>query len=339
MRKINRVSAVSISAALAASLALSIPATSKELKFASFVGGPHPMNKFVFAPWTKEVAKLSGGSLTVKMYYGGALGKGGTKQFKRAVDGVADITWALQGYTANLFRKTTLVEFTNVGKDTVDATKRMWKVYGEHLASEYTRVKPLAIWVADAPVIHTKSKPVNSISDLKGMKIRTPSQYQAWMIQALGATPVPMPVTKVYNSLDRGVIDGVLIAASGIKSFKLNEVTKYHVDGINWGYSPFFAVMNKKSYSSLSKKHRDIIDKTTGLAMSVKAAAIYGKAGDKVLQGLRKDNKRSMKSFSASEIKKAHSLISKAEDGIVAKVSKEWIDLKPALSALRGAGS
>jgi TRAP-type C4-dicarboxylate transport system substrate-binding protein len=339
MKKIKLSFGFAMGTALAASFVFAMPSNSKELKFASFVGGPHPMNKFVFAPWTKEVAKMSGGTLTVKMYYGGALGKGGTKQFKRAVDGVADITWALQGYTANLFRKTTLVEFTNVGKDTVDATKRMWKVYSEHLASEYSRVKPLAIWVADAPVIHTKVKPVNSISDLKGMKIRTPSQYQAWMIQALGATPVPMPVTKVYNSLDRGVIDGVLIAASGIKSFKLNEVTKYHVDGIAWGYSPFFAVMNKKSYSSLSKKHRDIIDKTTGLAMSVKAASIYGKAGDKVIQGLKKDTKRSMKTFSTSEIEKAHSLIRKAEDGIVDRVGKEGIDLKPVLKALRGAGS
>lgn len=338
MIKIFSLSAAAFAATLVGATTFGLPAIGKELKFASFVGAPHPMNRFVFAPWAKEVAKLSGGELTVKMYYGGALGKGGTKQYKRAVDGVADITWALQGYTANLFRKTTLIEMSNVSTDTVDATKRLWKVYDAHLASEYSRVKPLAIWVGDAPVLHTKIKAVTKVSDLKGMKIRTPSQYQAWLVQALGATPVPMPAGKIYNSLDRGVIDGVLIAVSGVRSFKLNEVTKHHADGINWGYSPFFAVMNKKSYGSLSQKHKAIIDKTTGLAMSVKAASIYGKAGAKVFKGLKADKKRSVKTLSAAEVAKAHVLIKKAEGDIVQRVKKEGIDLVPALNALRGAG-
>ncbi len=331
-------SVAAVAAALAVTGAVETPAFAKELKFASFVGGPHPMNRFVFDPWTKEVAKASGGDLTVKMYYGGALGKGGTKQFKRAVDGVADITWALQGYTANLFRKSTLIELISVAKDPVDATKRMWKIYDEHLASEYSRVKVLAIWAADGPVLHSKIKPITKISDLKGMKIRTPSQYQAWLIQALGATPVPMPAGKIYNSLDRGVIDGVLIAASAIKSFKLNEVTKHHADGIAWGQSPFFAVMNKKSYDSLSKKHKDIIDRTTGLAMSVKAASIYMKAGERTVAGLRKDKTRSAITLPASEVEKAHGLLKKAEQDIIARVKKEGVDAVPTLNALRGAG-
>lgn len=338
MMKSISLSVAALAAAVVGFSALQTPVVAKELKFASFVGGPHPMNRFVFAPWTKEVAKMSGGDLTVKMYYGGALGKGGTKQFKRAADGVADISWALQGYTANLFRKTTLVEMINVGGDPVDATKRMWKVYNDHLADEYSRVKVLAIWAADAPVIHSKSKAITRISDLKGMKIRTPSQYQAWLIQALGATPVPMPAGKIYNSLDRGVIDGVLIATSAIKSFKLNEVTKHHADGIAWGHSPFFAVMNKKSYDSLSKKNRDIIDKTTGLAMSVKAASIYTKAGARVLGGLKKDKARSAITLPAAEIAKAHALLSKAEKEILARVKKEGVDGTPVLKALRGAG-
>lgn len=338
MIKIFSLSAAAFAATLVGATTFDLPAIGKELKFASFVGGRHPMNRLIFAPWAKKVGEMSGGDLTVKMYYGGALGKGGTKQFKRAVDGVADITWALQGYTANLFRKTTLIEMAGVGKDPVDATKRMWKVYNEHLASEYSRVKVLAIWALDAPVIHTKIKPVNKISDLKGMKIRTPSQYQAWLIQAMGATPVPMPATKIYNSLDRGVIDGVLISPSGVKSFKLNEVTKHHSDGISWGRSPFFAVMNKKSYASLSKKHKGIIDETTGLAMSLKAAAVYAADGEKARKKLKADSKRSFINLSAAEVATAAALLSKAEADIIGRVKKEGIDLVPALNALRAAG-
>lgn len=332
-------SAAAFAATFVAVASFDVPAIAKELKFASFVGGRHVMNRKIFAPWAKEVAQLSGSDLTIKMYYGGALGKGGTKQFKRAVDGVADITWALQGYTANLFRKTTLIEFAGVGTDPVDTTKRMWKVYNKHLAPEYSRVKVIAIWALDAPIIHTKIKPVNRISDLKGMKIRTPSQYQAWLIAAMGATPVPMPATKIYNSLDRGVIDGVLISPSAINNFKLNEVTKNHLAGIAWGRSPFFAVMNKKSYRSLSKKHRDIIDKTSGLAMSIKASQVYTEDGIKGRKKLQADNKRTYAELSASEVAKAASILKQAEQDILKRVKKEGIDLEPALRALRGAGS
>ena len=150
------------------------PAISAELKFASFVGGRHVMNRKVFAPWAKEVANMSGGGLKITMHYGGALGKGPAKQYKRAIDGVADITWGLQGYTSKQFRRTTMIEMSEVGVNAVDTTKRMWKVYDQHLASEYKRVKVVAIWALDQPVIHTKNKAITRIGDLKGMKIRTP---------------------------------------------------------------------------------------------------------------------------------------------------------------------
>ena len=336
-----RKSSLSVAALVAALVGTSmtaVPALSVELKFASFVGGPHVMNRKVFEPWTKEVAAMSGGELTIKMYYGGALGKGGTQQFKRAVDGVADITWSLQGYTANLFRKTTLIEMAGVGDNPVDATRRMWKAFDEHLASEYDRVKVIAIWALDAPIIHTRLKPVTKVDDLKGMKIRTPSQYQAWLIAALGATPVPMDAGKIYNSLDRGVIDGVLISPSAINNFKLNEVTKYHAAGISFGRSPFFAVMNKKAYQSLSRAHRDIIDRTSGLAMSIKASEVYTEDGIKGRNFLKADKNRTYAELPAGEIARANALLKQAEQDIIARVKKEGIDVGPALAALKRAG-
>lgn len=331
-------SAAALAAAVVGISAASTPAVSVELKFASFVGGRHVINRKVFAPWAKQVAALSGGSLTVKMYYGGALGKGPAKQFKRVIDGVADLSWGLQGYTSKQFRRTTMIEMTDVGSDAIDTTKRMWKIYDSLLAPEYSRVKVIAIWALDAPVIHTKNKQITRISDLKGLKIRTPSQLQALLIRALGATPLAMPVTKVYNSLDRGVIDGVLISTSAINNFKLNEVTKYHAAGIPWGRSPFFAVMNKNSYQSLSKAHRDIIDKTTGRGLSLKASRVYTEDGIKGRKALKADSKRKYIELSKAEVAKALVLLKAAEVKIIANLTKEGAPVAKVLSALRSAG-
>lgn len=337
MRKLSLAAGALAASAAAAALAPA-PALSVELKFASFVGGRHVMNREVFAPWAERIAAMSKGALTVKMYYGGALGKGPAKQFKRAVDGVADLAWGLQGYTSKQFRRTTMVEMTEVGANPADATRRLWKVFDAHLAPEYARVKVIALWAADAPILHSKRKRIASVADLDGMKIRAPSQIQAKLVAALGATPLAMPVTKVYNALDRGVIDGVLIPPSTINNFKLDEVTKFHTGGIPWGRSPFFAVMNRKSYDSLSADHRRIVDETSGLALSVKAAEIYAADGMKGLQKVKADKNQVYADLSAAEAAKALALLKKAERKILADIAGEGVPAAEALAAMRGAG-
>jgi len=316
----------------------STPAAAVELKLASFVGGRHVMNRAVFAPWAKEIGEKSGGKLTVTMHVGGSLGKGPAKQFKRAVDGVADITWGLQGYTSKLFRRTTLIELASISTDGIDATSRLWSIYDKYLAPEYKRVKVLAIWALDIPILHTRSKRVTKISDLAGLKIRTPSRFSAKLIAALGATPVAMPVTKLYNALDRGVVDGVLISPSAVNSFKLGEVTKYHITGIPFGVSPFFAVMNARSYANLSPANKALINETTGRGLSIKAAEAYEADSHKGYQTIRNAKGHEVIALPRAEVDKAVALLDQAERQIVADLDKQGIPAAKIVAALRKAG-
>ncbi len=99
----------------------------KELKLAHFTSPKHPMDRLVMRPWSEEVRKLSKGSLTIRIHPGGELGKGPRAQYKRAVDGIADVTFGLQGYTSSLFPGTLLVELPGIVDDPVNATKMMWR--------------------------------------------------------------------------------------------------------------------------------------------------------------------------------------------------------------------
>ena len=77
---------ISAAAAIAAASAVALtpaPAGAGEIKLAHFMSPKHPMDRFIMRPWSEEIAKLSGGSLTVRIYPGGALGKGPVAQFKR----------------------------------------------------------------------------------------------------------------------------------------------------------------------------------------------------------------------------------------------------------------
>ena len=309
------------------------PAAAVELKLAHFMSPKHPMDRFIMRPWTKEIAKASGGSLTVKIYPGGALGKGPVAQFKRAVDGIADITFGLQGFTSKLFPRTGIIELPGVSKDAEIAANRLWDAFPK-LAAEYKRVKVLAMWTNESQVLMTRKKPVRSIADMKGLKFRVPSKTQSNAIKALGGVPVFMPINRVYNALNTGVIDGVMTGPSTIGSFKFHEVAKYFTVGLPIGRSPFFLVMNRGVWNNLSAEHKALVEKTTGRALSVKASKFYMKAGKKGLAIVANSKKHEIIRFSDAEMAKAVSLLQASRAKQVADLENKGIPAREILKAM-----
>ena len=318
-------------------LLVPLPTLAVELKLSHFMSPKHPMDRFVMSPWSEEVAKLSQGSLKIRIYPGGELGKGPEEQFKRAVDGIADITFGLQGYTSKQFLRTTLIELPAVAADAVEATNKIWDVFDKHLAVEYERVKVLALWGNEGPILMSRDKPIRKIEDIKGMKIRVPSKDQADLIAALGATPVSIPASDIYRALSTGVVDALMIPPSVISSFKIGEVAKYYTTGLVFGRSPFFLVMNKKAYEGLPQEQKAVLDKTSGRGLSVKAAKVYEDEGAKDLNSVRKSGKHEVIDLSPAEVKKGAALLVNARDKIVARLEKEGIPAKAILAAMGAA--
>jgi len=94
-------------------------------------------------------------------------------------------------------------------------------------------------------------KKIESLDDLAGLKIRVPSQNTGRVVESWGATAVSMPITQVYQSMDTGVVDGVLVDPSVLSSFKLGEVTRYITRGMTGTNSMFMLVMNRDSWEDL----------------------------------------------------------------------------------------
>ena len=107
------------------------------------------------------------------------------------------------------------------------------------------------LWNSDTASLMSKNKPLRKLEDMKGLKIRTPSAAQSAQLEALGATPIDMPVTQIYNNLDRGVIDASMIPMSAALDFKLIEVAKYYTVEAPLGRSPFVVALNKSRYEKL----------------------------------------------------------------------------------------
>lgn len=279
-------------------LLLASLAQARELSLAYFMGPKHPMNAAVFTPFAEKLAELSGGKLTVKQYPGGALNSTPPKQYSILLDGVADIAFALPGYTGELFPKTSLVTLPGVCGSATACTAALQNAR-EVLEKEFD-AKVLALWSNAPPVLITRDKPVRRLEDLQGMKVRVTQPADAPFTEALGASAVAQPVTVINQNLANGVIDAISIDPSAFGSFKLYEPGRYVTTYYPGSGSPFVLLMNKDIYNSLSAEEKSWVDAAADASLSANGGAVYDKAGARGLQ-LAKDNGVEIIELSAEE--------------------------------------
>ena len=286
-----------LKSSIAAGVATGLPApavlaqgAAVELKLHSFVPPTHVIWTDVLTPWAAEVAKRSNNQLTVKLFPAMQLGGKPPELYRQAVQGIADIVFTLPGYTSADFPMMALTELPGTAKNAEEGTRKLWQNFEPFLARDFKDTKVLMLWNSDSASIMTKSKPVRTLEDMKGMKIRTPSATQSAQLDALGATPIDMPAPAIYNNLDRGVIDASMIPMSAALDFKLIEVAKYYTIDAPLGRSPFLVAMNQGRYEKLPADLKKIIDDTTGMKLSLQGAATYDKKNTESIVAARKSH-------------------------------------------------
>lgn len=272
---------ISLAAATALGLAVSAQsASSEELSVATFLPPQHHTNTGMFKWFGEEIEKRSGGTLTMKMYPAGQLGAGPVQQYKRAVEGVADITFGVSGYTPQLFPKTMLGILPGNSENADQSTRSIWAAFDEHLADEYEDVKVLAVGTV-AGNLFAANRDVSTMEGLKGAKLVPFAAMTTPIVEALGAVPVQMPVTEMYTGLSTGTIDATTASYNNItQPWNFWDVSSHIVENVPTTFAVTYAVMNKERYMSLSDEHRAIIDEIAGLPMSLELARSFDGADE-----------------------------------------------------------
>ncbi|MCE2523774.1 MAG: TRAP transporter substrate-binding protein [Rhodobacteraceae bacterium] len=266
----------------AAAVAVGTMVQADELKLAHFSSTKYHLHNEMFLPLAEQIAAATGNATTIRVYPGGELGAGPVKQYDRVLDGVADIVYALPGYTASQFKKTLLVELPGVVPGDADITAEIWEDIAM-LDEEFQRTKLLGIWTSAPGKLLMHEKKIESMSDLAGLKIRVPSKNTGRVVEAWGATAVSMPITQVYQSMETGVVDGVLVDTSVLSSFKLGEVTKYVTQGMVGTNSMFMLVMNRDSWDALDADTQAAFEDMTGAELSAGGNVTMSRAGEGAL--------------------------------------------------------
>ena len=246
---------------------------SRELSLAYFMSPKHPMNKALFIPFAEKVADLSGGDLTIQQYPGGALNSVPPKQYSILLDGIADIVFTLPGYTGDIFPMTNVISFPNICVSAVECTEALLRARSL-LENEY-EAKVLAIWANSAPVLLTRDKPVRSLEDIQGMKIRVAATQNIPFVEALGASAVSQPVSVVNQNLANGVIDAIAIDSAGIRSFSLHEPANYLTTWFPGSGNAFVLLMNLDVYNSLTDEEEGWVNAASADDLSLAAGIAY----------------------------------------------------------------
>ncbi len=283
--KMTNVFAATAIAAIAA-----LPLAAQELKFANFTPPFHTVNASVIEKLNADVSAATGGSLSVKGFHGGELGAGPVEQYVRAVQGAAEITWGLPGYTSSQFQKTMIVELPGVLTDDMSGADALCRAM-DMIGGEFPGTVPVALWTSEPNVMIMREKVIREPSDLEGLKIRVAGATAGKVAEALGATPVQMPINQVYNALQTGLIDGVFTGSSTLDDFKLDEVANSFTLGAPLGRLSFFAVMNEGAYNGLSDDARAALDSASGCGLSNNAETAWRAKGEAGVSRARGDAK------------------------------------------------
>jgi TRAP-type C4-dicarboxylate transport system substrate-binding protein len=235
MKKANQARVLFLGAVFLATLMLAVVevrAQEKpiELTYASQYANIHPYS-IADQHWIAKIEKETNGRVKIKPYWAGTLIS--SRESMREIEkGVADIGFVTPIYEKSGVDLTKAIIDFFFGSAPEMNLKIFWDVYDKfpELRKEYETLKIVAVNVGAPMYLMTTKKPVKTIDDLKGIRIRVTGNALMRTMKELGMEPVGMPVTEMLESLQKGIIQAVIFSHGDYKALKLAEVVKYETE-------------------------------------------------------------------------------------------------------------
>ncbi len=256
------------------------------LRVATWLPPTSGQNDIVWPTWAKWVEEATQGRIKIELEYGSGHPK---SMFGLVEDGVADISFGVNGYLPGRFKLPAVVEIPAETADSEALSVALWRVYQQHFeaAHEFDGLKVLGMFVHGPGQLFTTFE-VNELADLQNKKIRTGGGVVNDLAKRLDVVPVFAPVTKVYEMMQQGVIDGVFLPAQELKYSRLSEVVTDVTLFPSGMYTTAFTIfMNPEVFEDLSEEDQQAIMSVSGEKLSALAGRTWGNSDAKGLEAAR----------------------------------------------------
>ncbi len=210
-----------------------------------------------FADLVKEA---TGGEVTVEVYAGAILGQE-NETIQQARAGVIDFARVNTVPLAEFAPELGVVTLPYVFASPEHQKKVVEGPIGYELAASLEKIGlKLISWMhAGSRHFYTSRKPIKSVADVTGMKLRVqPSQISIKMVELMGGSPTPMNYGEVYSGLQTGVIDGAENDYVSYYTSSHYEVAKYITEDGHIS-PPAVIVMNLNRFNSFSPEVQKIL--------------------------------------------------------------------------------
>lgn len=231
-----------------------------ELKISSMFPSTHFIQTLALEPWAEQIKEKSGGRINITFFPAGSSLGDATRQFDQVRAGVVDFSVGIPAIPRGRHPRIVLVELPFTVPDAEIGTCALMKLKDE-LQPDFQGTHILSLTVTEPSAAHTTKK-IATLDELKGLRIRTPTPAITAMLEEIGATPVGMPPTEIYESIERGVVDGNIMPWGPVGAFKLWEVLHYHLDAKINPVS-MYILMNQRRYDAMPEDLQKIIDETS----------------------------------------------------------------------------
>jgi TRAP-type mannitol/chloroaromatic compound transport system substrate-binding protein len=294
--------AAAAATALAAALASAGPALAQDKQSHSFqmatgwAGGP--LMEIGAQAFADKVKEMTEGRIVIEVFPAGTLGPG-LKVTETVKNGVAQMGHTWVGYDWGADPTAVLFGGYAGSFDTEKMLHWLYRAGGAELQAEWRMEKfdvvSIPLFIRTAEVFLHSRKPVRTLEDLKGLKLRTAG---AWLdiSRSMGAAPVTTPGGEVYTALERGAIDATEWGTLWEDiSPGFHRVTKYVIiPGIHQPTAPFELVINKDAWAELSEEDQRIIRDAAFMTTmnswltigqeDAKALAFYREQGNEIVE-------------------------------------------------------
>lgn len=233
-----------------------------------------------------DIEAKTDGHVKISLFGSGTLASS-TDVADMVSDGACDIGWLFTSFYYGQYPLTDVISVPGQGAQScVQGTKVLWDLWEQYpeMRDEWSNYKVLVMFPNPVNYVYTNTE-IDSLDDLNGLSIRSPSGGIAEVLGDLGCNVISMSPNDIYDGISKNNIQGYALEPTGVADYSLGEVTKSVLD-VEMFQAPFVAIMNKDTWNSLPPEYQAVFEEWSGLDASLKFAEMWDATAEGNMQDL-----------------------------------------------------
>lgn len=262
------------------------------LKLSFFTSDRTVAYQAAIKPFVDAINSDGHGLLKIEVYASGTLGKVQKELPQQVLDGTADIAFIVPGQNPELFIDNVVMELPGLFRDLREATLTYTALVAAGALAGYQDFYVIGAYATQLEIIHSR-KPIRSLADLKGQKIRVNNTTQATALAKLGALPVVLAFNETTPALSSGALDGATVPAAQLFDVGIGRLAGNHYL-LGTSVAPLTLMMSRKVFDRLPADAQELIRQHSGGWIAERFIKAYEAADMRALEDIKADPRRSI---------------------------------------------